>query len=185
MAWLKLRHWTWLVLLIGFVVGSIWLWNYAAVGAGVESALDKDKRNPKGVLTAHFAGYLDPSRLVLDLRVNPAGISCLDVMRVLFTAGRATASLRFDEIILSRRGKRVYLISGSYFRELGVEYLSGENPIYLMRTFPENVTGLDGTRAFPTWQGGWLGVLGNQMKDLNEFCRVWIGSDEADPLPKP
>lgn len=184
MAWLQLKRWGWLGPLIAFAIGGIWLWNYAAVGSPIATALNNDPRNPKGGLTAHFAEYLDPSRLVLDLRADAAGISCVDVMRMLFTAGRTTSAWRFDEIILSRRGKRTYLLTGSYFREMGVEYLAGENPIYLMRTFPENVRRLDGTSAFQTWEGGLLGVLGNQMNDLNEFCHSWIGADKADFLSK-
>jgi hypothetical protein len=38
---------------------------------------------------------------------------------------------------------------------------------------PEHVYALDGTPAFGTWTGGWLGVMGKQLDDSNEFHKQW------------
>ena len=46
-----------------------------------------------------------------------------------------------------------------------------------MRTFPENVYRPDGARAFDSWTGGVLGVLGKQMEDFNEFHKQWYIED--------
>ena len=48
-----------------------------------------------------------------------------------------------------------------------------------MRTLPENVFKMDGTAAFGTWTGGWLGVVGKQMEDFSEFHKQWYISDLA------
>jgi len=48
-----------------------------------------------------------------------------------------------------------------------------QNPVYTMRTFPQNVYALDGSPAFETWSGGLLGVLGKQLEDFSEFHKQW------------
>ena len=63
-----------------------------------------------------------------------------------------------------------------YFRELGKEY-DFQNPIYTARTFPENVYTLDGEKAFPSWTGGLIGVMGKQMEDFAEFHKQWYIND--------
>ena len=42
-----------------------------------------------------------------------------------------------------------------------------------MWTFPENLLKVDGSRAYPTWAGGLLGVSGKQVEDFNDFHRQW------------
>jgi len=42
-----------------------------------------------------------------------------------------------------------------------------------MRTFPENLLKPDGSRAYQTWTGGLLGVVGKQVEDFNDFHRQW------------
>lgn len=59
------------------------------------------------------------------------------------------------------------------------EYADGQNPIYLIRTLPEQMYRPDGTSAFGSRSGGLLGVFGGQMKDVNEFGRAW--ADGAAP----
>ena len=59
---------------------------------------------------------------------------------------------------------------------LGQEY-EKQNPVYTMRTFPENVYGVDGTQAFGSWTGGLLGVLGKQMGDFSELHKQWYIAD--------
>ena len=49
--------------------------------------------------------------------------------------------------------------------------------MYLLRTFPENTFSTNGTKAFPTWTGGVLGVMGKQMDDLNELAQDWFIED--------
>jgi hypothetical protein len=39
--------------------------------------------------------------------------------------------------------------------------------------FPENLLLPDGSRGFPQWTGGWLGVGAKQMEDVTAFHRRW------------
>ena len=58
-------------------------------------------------------------------------------------------------------------------KTLGEEY-GQQNPIYTVRTFPENLFLTDGTNAYGQWTGGMLGVLGKQMEDFADFNKKWF-----------
>lgn len=161
---------------LALLAGSLWLWNYEAVAGPVGDLLALDPRNPPGTMSAHFMGYVDPNSLDLDLKDSSSAISCADLMRMLFVAAEAMRTRPFDRVLLARNGEGKFWLSGGYFGELGVQYLAGQNPVYLMRTLPQNVQTKDGGPAYPTWTGGVIGVLGKQMDDLNSFCRSWASS---------
>ncbi len=74
------------------------------------------------------------------------------------------------------RGKTKFKIDGDYFQTLGEEY-SWQNPIYIVRTFSKNLKNPDGTRTYPKWTGGWLGVTKEQMEDFNDFHKKWYLED--------
>lgn len=110
-----------------------------------------------------------------------------DVDRNLFKAAEALKDRHYKKVLLSYRGRGRYLMDGDEFKTIGEERQT-QNPIYLVRTLPENISHLDGTPAFGTWTGGWLGVLNGQLRDLNEFNLRWfglasIGQDPDGPLP--
>jgi hypothetical protein len=95
-----------------------------------------------------------------------------DVFRVLLQFAGAEKSREFASVELSFRGKPKFLISGQYFKQLGQEY-GTQNPVYTLRTFPENLMKLDGSRAYPSWTGGLIGVAGRQIEESNNFHRQW------------
>jgi hypothetical protein len=66
-------------------------------------------------------------------------------------------------------------MKGSYFAELGREF-STQNPVYTLRTMPENMFLLDGHPAFETWTGGLLAVLGQRWKTLRAFICAGMAS---------
>jgi len=82
----------------------------------------------------------------------------------------------FDEVHLCYQGRHKFTIHGSYFSRIGREYTS-QNPVYTMRTFPENLLTEDGRRAYPEWEGGIFGVLERQMQDFNDFHDKWYLDD--------
>ncbi|RCS20958.1 hypothetical protein DUT91_25205 [Phyllobacterium salinisoli] len=61
---------------------------------------------------------------------------------------------------------------GAYFNTLGVER-NTQNPVYTIRTMPENMMDMEGRPAFSTWTGGLLGVMGKQMEDHQAMHRSW------------
>lgn len=159
-------------------VGLVWLANYAFVGSKAATAIERDPRNADAGISvsAHYAYYIDPNSVVLDVR-GFRKASCLDMMRVLFSFAGEMRSHRYSRLILEYRGTAKFMLSGSYFQNLGDEFTLGQNPIYLVRTLPENTSRIDGTPAFGQWTGGWLGVLGKQMEDVNSFCKEWMNMD--------
>jgi len=84
--------------------------------------------------------------------------------------------MEFDSVILSFRGKYKFRIEGGYFNKLGSE-LDSQNPLYTIRTFPENLYTLDGKRAYGSWTGGLFGVLSKQMGEFNDFHDQWYRND--------
>jgi len=61
---------------------------------------------------------------------------------------------------------------------LGQQY-GTQNPIYTVRTFSHHLSKMDGAMAFPEPNGGLLWVLGEEMKQFNEFNRGWYLDDFA------
>jgi hypothetical protein len=113
---------------------------------------------------------------VLDMhRIAPTN-SMADVFRVVMQLSHAMKDMSFQTVKFEWRGNERYLVSGADFAQLGTA-ADGQNPMYLLRSFPQNVMLLDGTHAFGTWTGGLLGVLGQQMDDFNRFHHGWYLDD--------
>lgn len=168
-----------------FVVGSAALLvcvavaNYFLVARPVASRLAEDPRNDKVSVWAHYQYGVVPSVLVIDLRRVDEQASTLDVLRALFHSAEGLKSNKFDRVVLAFRGKEKLQLDGAYFQTVGNEFKS-QNPIYTMRTLPENVRKLDGSKAYGTWTGGLLGVVAKQMEDLGTFSQDWYLRDMAE-----
>jgi hypothetical protein len=150
--------------------------NYVLVGLPIQTRLGEDARNESVSLGVHYRYYLDVTTLVLDLR-QIENAAPVDLFRVLFQSAEALhkAGRKFSWVVLARSGKPVFLMKGAAFEALGEEFGSGQNPVYLIRAMPEKLYRPDGTPAFSSWQGGWLGVLAEQMDDANEVAQQWAG----------
>ena len=110
--------------------------------------------------------------LIYDLISVAPTNSAADVFRVLLQFAQAEKARQFKALQLNFRGAPRFLIPGDYFRELGEEF-GAQNPVYTIRTFPEHLTNIDGSRAYATWSGGLIGVVGKQIEDSNDFHRRW------------
>jgi hypothetical protein len=153
----------------------VWGLNHLLVGRPVQAALRGDARNGGYSVSAHYRYYLDPSTLVLDLRGNISA-SPTDLFRGLFQSAEALhkSGRKFKRVILARRGTSVFVIKGEEFLNVGAEYGSGQNPVYLVRTLPEELYRMSGEAAFGRWEGGLLGVFGKQMEDVNQAAQQWV-----------
>jgi hypothetical protein len=144
------------------------LCNYVFVQRHLSSVVHADPRSNGITVFAHYKFFVLPRSVVFDLRRVSGESSPADVSRVLLQFAEALKDNMLTDVTLSYRGSPKFVLKGEYFHTLGIEY-GTQNPVYTMRTFPENVYKLDGSPAFGTWTGGWLGVLGKQMEDFNEF----------------
>ena len=140
--------------------------------------LESDPRNAGIEMHAHYGNYIWPSVLVLDLVAVTEESTPADVFRVFLQYASRLKDEEFEVIRLGFRGETKFLLQGEYFQDLGSEY-GVQNPVYTMRTFPENVYTENWEPAFPTWTGGLLGVAGKQMEDFSEFHRQWYIEDIA------
>lgn len=150
--------------------------NYFLVHRSVQQVLESDTRNQGISVFAHYQYFVVPSVLVIDLRKVSDTNSPADVTRVLLQFAQSQKSRAFSLVTLAHMGKPKFTLKGEFFQTLGIEF-GEQNPVYTMRTFPENVYNLAGTAAFETWTGGMLGVLGKQMEDFNEFHKQWYIAD--------
>jgi len=143
-------------------------WN-ATVTWPVMQALSDD--GPHDVMV-YRRWLLSPNEIVFDIRSASTQGSMADMDRLLFKAAEALKDRQFDHVVLAYHGSGKMLLAGDLFRLIG-QTREFENPVYLIRTLTEHVTNIDGTPAFGTWTGGWLGVLGKQLDDHNQFHQRW------------
>ena len=155
---------------------TVFLTNYISLQKPLSDVIDSDPRNDGIELSAHYAYYVAPSTLVINVKSASGDKSAADMFRVLLQYAEKLSERDFDRIELSSRGKVKFVLEGDYFKTLGKEY-GAQNPVYTMRTFPENLYRPDGQRAFGSWTGGLLGVVGKQMEDFKEFHKHWYIED--------
>lgn len=154
------------------VVATIAASNFALVTWPALNAKSQDPRNEKVGMYTYYRYGIDPRSIVLDLWSLAPEAAMVDVDRVLFDTAEALKGREYSEVFLAYKGKAKFKIDGGYFKTVGEER-RWQNPIYTIRTFTENVRNTDGTRAFGTWTGGLLGVMGKQMEDHGDFHQQW------------
>jgi len=140
----------------------------------MNEVIKEDPRNDGIEISVHFKNYVDSSTIIYNLKSVSGDKSMADIFRVFLQFAEKTylASTKIDAVELQFRGKTKFKITGEYFLTLGEEY-SWQNPIYTMRTFPENLMNPDGSEAYPEWTGGLLGVMGKQVEEFNDFHQKW------------
>lgn len=154
----------------------VFLKNYISFQKPLSDVIDSDPRNDGIKFSVHYEYYVVPSTLVINVKTISGNKSPTDVFRVLLHYAEKLSEREFGRIKLSSIGKVKFVLEGSYFKMLGEEY-GVQNPVYTMRTFPEFLYRPNGQRAFGSWSGGWLGVMGKQMEDFTEFHHQWYIED--------
>jgi hypothetical protein len=71
-------------------------------------------------------------------------------------------------------GRVKYILMGEDFKLVGLQYSLGENPVYIVRAFPEKLLLPNGRNAFPKWEGSLLAVTAKQLEDFNTFMKTWL-----------
>lgn len=150
--------------------------NYATAFGPMRSAIADDPRNAGIAAYAYHQYLLDPSVLVIDIRGIGDTIAPTDVTRLLLQFAAKRKEATYKRVILATRGTPKLQFEGSYFKTLGEEF-GTQNPMYTIRTMPENTYDLDGKQAFGTWTGGVLGVLSKQMEDVVDLHKRWYIED--------
>lgn len=164
------------IAILAAVAIGIFVINYAALQSPMDDVLQSDERNRGIQVRVHYKNYVDSDTLIYDLREVGAKRSPADVFRVLLQFAARMKEKHFERVVLAYGGNDRFVLRGNYFKTLGTEY-GKQNPIYTMRTFPQNVLTADGLAAFPQHEGGWLVVMTKQMQEFNEFHRRWYAAD--------
>lgn len=170
---------------VGGILLLLVAWN-AVITIPVMSALSDED----GITSFAYRRWLvSPGQIVFDVWSVDGSKAMVDVDRNLFKAAERLKDRSYDGVVLAYRGQGKFILDGRYFQEIGVTRQT-QNPVYTIRTMQEHLLKLDGTPAFGTWSGGWLGVIGKQMEDHNDFHHRWwirsalgISEDAADSSP--
>lgn len=156
------------------IFSALAVWN-GMVTLPVASALSGEE----GATTVTYRSWLlSPTQIVFDVWSVDGSQSMASMDRRLFMAAEALKDRTYDSVALAYHGKAKFLMDGSYFQEIGATRQT-QNPVYTMRTMQEKLSNPDGTPAFGAWTGGWLGVLGKQLEDHNEFHKRWWVNEEV------
>lgn len=147
-------------------------WNYFSLQRNISEIIKSDSRNDGISVFVHYEWFINPNILVFDLRNITSSKSPMDVSRVLLQLSEKLKENTYNHVILSFEGKSRFILKGDFFKVTGNEY-GTQNPVYTLRTLPQNVYHLNDKKAFSTWSGGVLGVMGKQMEDLTEFHKQW------------
>lgn len=163
----------WTVIIVSVVISGVYLLSYLTLQQPVMKILDSDNRNSGIEIDLHYKSYVNPKTLVFNLKNVSNDKAAADVFRVLLQTSSALKDIDFETIELAFKGTSKFKLEGSYFKELGNEY-EIQNPVYTMRTFPENVLDMKGQTVYSKWTGGLLGVFNKQMEDFNDFNKKWF-----------
>lgn len=155
---------------------SVFGFNHFTLSKSMSEVIESDFRNKDIQISVHYENYVNLNVLVFDVSNIRMTHSAADIFRVFWAYSNKMKDKSFDKVILSSKGKAKFYILGKHFKSIGNEY-GVQNPIYIIRTFPENVYKLDGSKAFSGWTGDLLGVAQKQLEDFNEMSREWFLHD--------
>lgn len=172
-----------LILVIALIIIIIISINYLMLQRHMSAVIKEDPRNKGVSVWVHYKWFINPTELKYDLRSITGENSSLDVNRVMLQFAEKIKDKQFNKVYLSFKGKDKFYFKGDYYQNLGKEY-ELQNPVYTLRTLPENIYTLRGEHAYGTWEGGFIGVLGKQMEDLNTFSKDWFLDDTISEMNK-
>lgn len=173
-----------ILVIVGFLVlvvvvnGGIWLSNQDTLQKPLDDVLAADSKNKNVFAEVHYDGLLNQNResIVFNLTDVSGESSPLDIFRVLLQFARSQKDHEYKQVFLAAYGEKKFVIPGSYFHQLGIEYGS-QNPLYTMRTFPHHVATMTGEHPFPEYAGGMFGVLGKEMDAFKQMNEQWYMND--------
>lgn len=99
--------------------------------------------------------------------------SAMDVFRIFLQTANLLKGNSYDKVELCFRNKTKFILGGDEFKVIGVEF-GEQNPVYTIRTFPEKLTFLDGTKAYKKHNGGVLYLMRVQMADFQDMNGKWF-----------
>lgn len=167
-----------IILILGI---GIYAFNYINLIHPTMNKISEDSRNDKITIDVHYKLYVQTNILEFNLQNIPSDKAPADVFRVFLQTSSVLKDKEFDKVELNYRGTLKFVLNGDYFRQLGREY-EEQNPVYTMRTFPENLYNPNGEAPYSKWEGGMFGVFSKQMEDFYDFNKKWYMDDITSGL---
>jgi hypothetical protein len=161
--------------IITVIIGFYFYLNFKISNA-VSAEINSDTRNEGIKIDVHYKNYISLNTLVFNLTDVTIDKAPADVFRVFLQSASALMAKQFEKVELEFNGKSKFYIMGDYFKKLGDEF-EKQNPVFTMRTFPENLYTTNGEAAYETWEGGALGVFSKQINDFSDFNKKWYSED--------
>lgn len=169
--------------IIIIIVIGVYIFNYVTLTLPTDSKINEDNRNEGISIDVHYKYYVLFNTLEYNLKNVPTDKAAADVFRVFLQTASTLKDKKFKKVELSYKGTTKFILIGDYFKQLGSEF-GEQNPIYTMRTFPENLYNINGEASYSKWEGGMLGVLNKQMEDFNDFNKKWYLDDLIGDIQK-
>lgn len=154
-----------------FVVGLFVYW--ATRHNDLESCLEGCESKGGIDVRVDYGSLFSREEIVFDLRDTGSQVRRIDPLHLLMQFAHNARDKEFKYVILSRNGKKLFLIEQRDLLELSDSYSNGGR-IWAFNHFPERVLSMDGRHPYGSWTGGWLGVLKRQTEDLNAFLTAWL-----------
>lgn len=173
----------WMIGAILIILIGIYLFNFINISQPTTNKINADIRNEGIYIETHYKNYVLINILVFNLKTVPNDKAAVDVFRVFLQTSSALKDKKFDKVELEFKGTLKFTLNGDYFGQLGNEF-GEQNPVYTIRTFPENLFLPNGETAYSKWEGGMLGVLNKQMEDVNDFNKKWYLDDIVSEIQK-
>ena len=126
----------------------------------------------------YYDNYISTSDVAFDLQGVEEGVSVrrVDLVHLLFQFSQLLDKGSTKRLIIARSGQKFLYLGLTDMVELANEYTYG-NPVWSFHHLPERLKTMSGKNAYPTWDGGWLGVMKEQSEDLNKFISDWVGKE--------
>lgn len=117
--------------------------------------------------------------LWIDVVYVPDNATVISGLRAVMQLGRLVSG-DFEKVVLSDDGKGIFQLPEPEMREIGCQFIwgteGGQNPIYLIRVFFENLeTYPDGRKAVSGFTGHLMGDTNLAMEyHNNQFATQWL-----------
>lgn len=160
------------ITLVVMAIGAgAWWWKAQRDGIGESAELAAKAQGFQ--VEIYRPGWFGEDELVYDIVGIDNAARRVDAIHAFVAAAERLQDQQFFHVVLANEGKRRFKLAGPYVRRLGKER-SFQNSVYTVRTFPQNVQRMDGTRPWPEVRGGLLGVVRAEMENVNPFLDEWL-----------
>lgn len=164
------RGWLWWV---GGAIAALAIYNLS-VTVPASSDLSEDGRASGYSMVVYRTWLVHPTDITVDLR-DVSTAARIDLFRGLRLAAEGLGDREFGQVTLARGGKPVFVMSGDDFAAYGRYGTS----LAAVQSLPEQMHLPSGEQAFGEWTGGWLGVMGRQLEDVNVMAEEWASGQTS------